>query len=130
MIIASPRGKRSRGKGRAFRREDRARLRREGRSAFPFLLPRAPFVLFTRPKSSFSSLCNACNESRLSLKEWIKMEWFQSYNINILVKPSYYFNNIFVIFLSSQCSLLKCVIKAFNKRQCLTVYKNLVHYLS
>ena len=98
---------------------DHARGIREERNALLFLLPRAPFVLFTRPKSSFSSLCNACNESSLSLKEWNKMEWFQSYNIKILVKPSYYFNNIFVIFLSSQCSSLKCVIKAFNKRQCL-----------
>ena len=30
----------------------------------------------------------------------------------------------------TQCSLLQCVIKAFNKRQCLPVCTNLVHYFS
>ena len=51
-------------------------------------------------------------------------------NIEILVKPSHYVCSIFVIFLSCQCSLLQCVIKAFNKRQCLPVCTNLVHYFS
>ena len=36
-------------------------------------------------------------------------------NIEILVKPFHYFNSIFVIFLSCQCSLLQCDIKAFNR---------------
>ena len=60
MIIASLHDKRSKGKGREFR-GDSARGRREDRNAFPFLLPHAPFVLLTRPKSYFPSLRNACH---------------------------------------------------------------------
>ena len=60
MIIASLRGKRSKGKGRELRRE----TAREGEGRIgtrPFLLPHAPFVLLTRPKSYFPSLRNACH---------------------------------------------------------------------
>ena len=37
----------------------------------------------------------------------------------------FFIASLFYIFLS-QCSLLQCDIKAFNKRQCLTVCTNLV----
>ena len=47
-----------------------------------------------------------------------KEEYVFTRNIEILVnKPSNYLDSIFVIFLACQCSLLLCVIKAFNKRQ-------------
>ena len=47
-----------------------------------------------------------------------KEEYVFSRNIEILTnKPSNYLNSIFVIFFACHCSLLLCVIKAFNKRQ-------------
>ena len=48
-------------------------------------------------------------------------------NIEILVNsfPCFLLRLCFIFFLS-QCSLLQCDIKAFNKRQCLTVCTNLV----
>ena len=47
-----------------------------------------------------------------------KEEYVFTRNIEILVnKPSHYLNSIFATFLECQCSLLLCVIKAFNKRQ-------------
>ena len=47
--------------------------------------------------------------------------------LRFLSIPSNVFHWVFVIFFFlSQCSLLQCDIKAFNKRQCLTVCTNLV----
>ena len=111
----------SKGKGSEIRRET-AREGEGRRGVSPFLLPRAPFVLPTRPYPLSLPF------DRLSLKQWGK-EWnVFTCNVEILVKPSHYVYSTFVICLSCQCSLLQCVIKAFNKRQCLTVCTNLVHY--
>ena len=99
---------------------------REGegrRGAFPFLLPRAPFVLPTRPYP----LSLPFDRPDYLSNRGEKMDFFTR-NTEFLVKPSHYVYSIFVIFLSSQCSLPQCVIKAFKKRQCLAVCTNLVLY--
>lgn len=59
---------------------DRLRGRSEESNAFSFLLPRAPFVLLTHPKSPFSFLWNAKKEwgKKKGAKKWNKIECFYS----------------------------------------------------
>ena len=105
--------------------------RREERDAFPFLLPREALHASHAPIIYPLSLPfgTPVTQAKLFLKQLKKRNVFTR-NIEILLKPSHYLNSIFIIFLSCQCRLLQCVIKAFNKRQCLAVCTNLVHYFS
>ena len=82
---------------------------KEGEEHFPLsVLSRAPLSASQAPKTSLPFLFPTEG----------KEEYVFSRNIEILVnKPSHYLDSIFVIFLACQCSLLLCVIKAFNKRQ-------------
>ena len=73
--------------------------------------------------------------ARLSLRQWEKKWNVCSRNIEILVKPSRYFNSTFVIFLSCQCSLFQCVIgvSCWSLKQktmsFLTVCTNFIYYV-
>ena len=87
----------------------RAREKRgeEGVSLPPF--SRAQHPILSVPFGTHAT------RARLSLKQWKKINNVFTRNIEILVKPFHYFNSIFVIFLSCQCSLLQCDIKALNR---------------
>ena len=110
------------GKGREFTRETalEGQGRRETRFTASFLARPSCFPDLLRPKSPFLPFGTSDTQARLSLKQEQGMLFIC--NIEILVKPSEYFDSIFVTFLSRQCGLLQCEIKAFNKSQCLTVW--------
>ena len=103
------------------------RGRRKEGNAFHFLLPRALFVLLMRTESSF----NAATQARLSLKPRPKNELFSLVTLRLLSKlpitliaSLFYFLHVSVVCFNVSC------IKAFNKRQCLTIGTNLVHCFS
>ena len=102
------RGRRSKETGRGFRRE----TAREG-------------VLLTHLKHPFPSL-----PFRVPATAKKKKNVFTR-NIEILVKPSYYLNGIFVYISCGSAVCFEMSLKPLiNERQCLTVFTNLVHFFS
>ena len=139
MIISSIRGKHSKGSG---GRECKSETAREGEARRG---TRSPSSFIARP-SRFSRTQNLLffsfgtpgTQARLSLKQW-KTEMFLFVTLRflsnlciILIASLFYFLHVSLVCfnVSGITELMKAFNHCFNKRRCLTVCTNLVHYFS